>query len=89
MISLQSLEKQSIVWRKPYGNLFPDSTNKIKQGGPSILSWGYFYNKTPGPLVFVDETINHKKYIDILNEVLLPFVRPYFPDGRVLFQNDN
>ena len=88
-IRLFSLDNRTTVWRKSQENFHPDCTSKIKQGGPSVMAWGCFCNGKRGPLVFVNKSLNHVKYIKILNEQLLPFARQLFPDGKVLFQQDN
>ena len=64
---------------------------KIRNGGVYQMVWGCFVGDKLGPLVCVDEKINHQVYIQLLAENLLPFIDVLQEDGAsgLIFQQDN
>lgn len=59
------------VWRKPNTELELRNLNlSVKHGGGSVMVWGCFSANGVGSLVFIDEIMNAKLYIDILKKNL-------------------
>ena len=46
----------------------------VKHGRGSLMYWGVFWSLGTGPLVLIKGTINHHRYIKILEEHSLPFI---------------
>jgi len=61
---------------------------KRQQGGGSVMVWGAFSSRGKSPLIFVTNTINATRYIEVLEDGLLPFMDETHPNGAV-FQQDN
>lgn len=62
------------VWREPKEKHDVDCLlPTVKQGSPGIMVWGAFISNKIGPLVIIRENVNAKKYLEILQEHLLPF----------------
>jgi len=78
------------VWRKPHEKydvecLLPT----VKQGSPGVMVWGCFLNNTPGPFVIIEETVNARKYLEILENHFLPFYESLDGENVHVFQDDN
>ena len=63
------------VWRKTgtrynIENLMPT----VKHGGGGIMVWGCFSALGLGPLVRIEGKMDHRDYINILKNNLLPFI---------------
>lgn len=78
------------VWRKP-GTRYniENLTPTVKHGGGGIMVWGCFSAKGLGPLVRIEGKMNHKDYINILEDNLLPFIQENYPTNHYKFQDDN
>jgi len=55
----------------------------------NIGYWGWMWSYGPGELVEIGGRLNAHQYIDILQDVMLPTVRQQYPDGDILFVQDN
>ncbi|GFS82309.1 transposable element Tcb1 transposase [Trichonephila clavipes] len=78
------------VWRKPNTTLDPKNLRPtVKQGGGSVMVWGCMASNGVGNLVFIDGIIDHKLYIDILNNNLKESAKKLGLDGNFIFQQDN
>ena len=55
----------------------------------SIFLWGCFSWHGPGPLIVLHGSMNSTNYVDILSDVLLPFVQEHFLNRQITFQDDN
>lgn len=78
------------VWRKPKEKYDVDCLlPTVKQGSPGIMVWGAFISNKIGPLVIIRENINAKKYLEILQEHLLPFFVSLGNENEYIFQDDN
>ncbi|CAK9832774.1 Transposable element Tcb1 transposase [Anthophora retusa] len=56
----------------------------VKGGGGSVNVWGAFTLQGVGPIHRTEGIMDQYKYIDILNEILLPFTRNQMPDNWIL-----
>ena len=54
-----------------------------------MIVWDCFINDKLGLLVIIRENINAKKYLEILQEHLLPFYESLGNDNIYFFQDDN
>ncbi|GFW39602.1 transposable element Tcb2 transposase [Trichonephila clavipes] len=78
------------VWRKPNTALDPKNLHPtVKHGGVSVMFWGRMASNGVGNLVFIDGIMNHKLYIDILNNNLKESAKKSGLDGNFIFQQDN
>jgi len=78
------------VWRRPHEKYDVDCLlPTVKQGSPGVMVWGCFINDTPGPLVIIEETVNAQKYLQILENHLLPFLTSLDDEKAYIFQDDN
>ena len=59
-----------------------------RSGRATVPVWGCFAASGDGPLVRIEGRFNKEKYIDILENQLLPFVRENFGDRHVRFIQD-
>lgn len=81
--------KRVMVWRKP-GERFEQNclTPSFKSGRMTVMMWGCFIGKKLGPIaLFPEGRIDSKRYCEILEEHLLPFLSK-LPKG-VIFAQDN
>ncbi|GFX60027.1 transposable element Tcb1 transposase [Trichonephila clavipes] len=77
------------VWRKPNTALDPKNLHPtVKHGGVSVMVWGRMASNGVGNLVFIDGIVNHKLYIDVLNN-LKENAKKLGLDGNFIFQQDN
>ncbi|GFT45427.1 transposable element Tcb1 transposase [Trichonephila clavipes] len=77
------------VWRKPNTALDPKNLRPtVKQGGGSIMVWGCMASNGVGNLVFIDGIMDHKLYIDILNNNLKESAKKLGLDGNFIFQQE-
>ncbi len=66
-------------------NLLPT----FKSGLESISVWAAFSMKGRAPLIHIDGNLNHKKYIKILEEQLIPFsINCHGSKDNIIFQQD-
>ncbi|GFW89396.1 transposable element Tcb2 transposase [Trichonephila clavipes] len=78
------------VWRKPNTALDPKNLRPtVKHGGGSVMVWGCMASNGVGNLVFIDGIMDHKLYIDILNNNLKESAKKLGLDGNFIFQQDN
>lgn len=64
---------------------------KSKGGILSQMIWGCFVGDKLGPIAFINGTVNTQVYVDILENVFLPFIDALSADGitDIVFQQDN
>ncbi|GFT90942.1 transposable element Tcb1 transposase [Trichonephila clavipes] len=78
------------VWRKPNTALDPKNLHPtVKHGGGSVMVWGCMASNGVGNLIFIDGIMDHKLYIDILNNNLKETAKKLGLDGNFIFQQDN
>src|SRR5688572_29993593 len=79
------------VWRLPKEKYDIDCVvPTVKYGGGGVMVWGCFTWESLGPLVRAEGTINSQKYIDILNNNLIPFMEGLEEEVvEYEFQQDN
>ncbi|KAK3560338.1 hypothetical protein QTP86_006422 [Hemibagrus guttatus] len=74
----------------PGEHMAPGCTmGRRRAGGGSVLLWAMFCWETLGPAVHVDVTLTRSTYLSIVADHVHPFMETLFPDGCVLFQQDN
>lgn len=78
------------VWRLPGQGLNPKYTAKtVKHGNGGLMVWGCMSAKGVGKLHFIEGTMDHKMYIDILKENLPASVERLGLTGNYTFMQDN
>lgn len=78
------------VWRRVGTEL--DKANlkgTVKHGGGSVMVWGCMSAAGAGRLVFIEGKMDHKQYIKILQENLLPSVTKLGIQDNYIFSQDN
>lgn len=61
----------------------------VKHGGGSVMVWGCMSAAGAGRLVFIEDKMDHKQYIKILQENLLPSVTKLGIQDNNIFSQDN
>ncbi|GFV93718.1 transposable element Tc1 transposase [Trichonephila clavipes] len=78
------------VWRNPNTALNPKNLYPtVKHGGVSVMVWGRMASNGVGNLVFIDNIMNHKLYIDIHKNNLKESAKKLGLNGNFLLQQDN
>ncbi|GFU98576.1 transposase domain containing protein [Trichonephila clavipes] len=74
----------------PGAQLLPRCTVVHKHaGGGSIMLWRTFSWAFLGPVVVVEHTINATGYVNIIADLLHPYMTSVSPAGNGMFQQDN
>ena len=60
-----------------------------RSGRFSISCWGWMSYDGPGVIERIDGRLNAETYEHILENIFLPSARERFPEGTLLFQQDN
>ena len=73
------------------GTRFEDGHVQIydRSGRKTVPVWASFSSAGPGPFVKIAGRFVKEKYLDILNDHLLPFVQERFGQNRVNFVHDH
>jgi len=92
-------DSRNWVWRKTNERYKTDCLKPTVKNSIGVMVWGCFCNNILGPLVLVEGTLNSDKYIELLQEHLLPFLNDlngegelipwYFFQDNYIFQDDN
>ncbi|GFW63668.1 transposable element Tcb1 transposase [Trichonephila clavipes] len=78
------------IWRKPNTALDPKYLRPtVKHGGGSVMVWDCVASNGVGNLVFIDGIMDHKLYIDKLNNNLKESAKKLGLDGNFILQQDN
>ncbi|GFU46693.1 transposable element Tcb1 transposase [Trichonephila clavipes] len=78
------------VWRKPNTALDPKNLRPtVRHGSGSVMVWDCVSSNGVGNLVFIDGIMDHKLYIDILNNNLKETAKKLGLDGNFIFQQNN
>ncbi|KAK3519048.1 hypothetical protein QTP70_016372 [Hemibagrus guttatus] len=74
----------------PGEHMAPGCTmGRRRAGGGSVMLWAMFCWETLGPAVHVDVTLTRSTYLSIVADHVHSFMETLFPDGCVLYQQDN
>jgi len=76
------------VWRKADEKYKKECLRPTVKKSDGIMVWGCFCRDTIGPLVLIEDNVTALKYVDILEENLLPFLNELGKD-IYSFQDDN
>jgi transposase len=76
--------------RRPIGQRFNPKYQlpTIKHGGGSVMLWGAFHGYGLGPLHRINGIMNTEDYLNILQNVFLPYARCHLQRGWI-YQDDN
>ena len=81
---------QQYVYREKNAEFQPKNTvPTVKHGGGSLMFWGCFSAKGPGPLVCIRGKMTANVYIEILNDNVKQAARAMGLGRRFLFMQDN
>lgn len=88
--TFQSCHNGTLRVYRPVGMRYDERyTRKINQSGRfSVNVWGWISSRGPGVCAVIEERLNANVYCNILENIMLPSVRPVFGDNFV-FQQDN
>jgi transposase len=64
------------------------TTGTVKGGGGSLLFWGAMGRRGPGPIHVINGIMNAPMYVEIMNDIMLPYARREMGRGWIL-QQDN
>ena len=85
-VRLSCLETRKTCGQIPRKKTVPKKPMPLKL--PSFMVWGAISVKGQSSLRIVDGSMDHLKYLEVLEDTLLPYVAQNFPDFFV-FQQDN
>jgi len=77
------------VWRKVDERYKKDCLIPTVKQSAGVMVWGCFCKDKVGPLVFIEGTITGERYLQLLNDYLLPFLRELGDENEYMFQDDN
>lgn len=80
-------DSQKWVWRTKEEKYHKDCLQPTVKHSDGVMVWGFFTKYYKGPLVVVEGSINGIKYIELLNQYLLPFLNEIGFD--YIYQDDN
>lgn len=79
-----------MVWRKKNAEMLPQNlVPTVKHSGGSLMVWGCMSAAGVGKLHFIEGTMDHKMYINILKENLNVSAEKLGLQGNYIFQQDN
>lgn len=79
-----------LVWRKPNTELEEKNlVSTVKHGGGGVMVWGCMAASGVGELVFIDEIMDKKVYLNILKENLKKSAEKLGLNKNFYFQQDN
>jgi transposase len=89
-VSTYPLNDNERVWAEPTEDFKHDLVvPRVHSEGVGITVWACISTFGLHDVVSTEETMNSDMYVGILNKNLLPVIKEYFPDGNVVFQQDN
>ncbi|KAF2902473.1 hypothetical protein ILUMI_03713 [Ignelater luminosus] len=62
---------------------------KKRSGRISLGYWGWMSQAGPGELVQVNSHFSIHDYVEVLEDVILPSVSAFYPEGQIVFVQDN
>lgn len=78
------------VRRLPNEKYLPECVQKqMQMGGGKVTVWGAMSWYGYSPLCIIEGTVNKEKYVEILDEFLLPYIEEEMPIRGTIFQQDN
>ena len=83
-----AIKAQANVRRFVEEEFKPECLNYSVKHAAKVMVWGYMAASGVGRLHIVQGTVNAEKYINILQNVMLPSAQQLFP-GQFQFQDDN
>lgn len=85
-----SAETKKVLWRPNNTRYLAQHIQPNKRSGRiSAAYWGWMSHAGPGELVRVNRRFSALDYVQVLEDVMLPSVRVIYPDGPILFVQDN
>jgi len=81
-------DSRNWVWRKKDERYKIECLKPTVKNSIGIMVWGCFCNNKLGPLVLIEGTLNSDRYIELLEEHLLPYLNNLGIENHI-FQDDN
>jgi hypothetical protein len=77
--------------RRPIATAYEEKyiVQRAHSGRKSLPVFGLMHAEAIGPLVRIEGTFDAEKYIDILDDTVLPYIEEHFPDGHFYYYQDN
>lgn len=83
-------DSPKVLWRRNLTRYQPEHVQLTRRSGRiSCAFWGWMCAAGPGELVPIPQRFTSGDYVTILEDILLPSVRTFFPDGPIYFVQDN
>lgn len=83
-------ERALFVRRRPSERFHEDCLVKSVKHPPAVMIWSCITSEGPGPLYFVNGTMDQKQYKHVLENVLMPYLHDLDPnEGPYTFMQDN
>jgi hypothetical protein len=83
--------KTRTLVRRPIATAYEEKyiVQSAHSGRKSLPVFGLMHAEAIGPLVCIEGTFDSEKYIDILDDIVLPYIEEHFPDGHFYYYQDN
>jgi len=81
-------DSKNWVWRKKDEKYQVNCLKPTVKNSEGVMVWGCFCNNKIGPLVLIEGTLNSDRYIELLEEHLIPFLNNLGAANHI-FQDDN
>lgn len=82
-------DRTQFIRRRPEEEFFPECVVQKVKFPQKIMVWSVISCKGPGQLYVVQNTMRTDQYLNVLNNILIPQLNEWFPDGNCVFMQDS